>query len=190
MQQGRVNFTTLTDLPEGAPILTGLFSICNQPAVILFDSGSSHSFIASQYAARDSLPLLQTSRQYLISTPGGKVTSNQIARQVPLQLGSRLIPTDLITLNLQGIDVILGVNWMTQHHVVLDLSSRSVEIDSPTYGSALLYLPGHDCITPSAFAASETQLSAIPVVREYPDVFPEDLPGMPPDRAVEFVIEL
>jgi hypothetical protein len=190
VQQGRVNFTALTDLPEGAPILTGLFSICNQPAVVLFDSGSSHSFIASQYAARDSLPLLQTSQQYLISTPGGKVTSNQIARQVPLQMGSKLIPTDLITLSLQGIDVILGVNWMTQHHVVLDLSSRSVEIDSPTCGSALLYLPWHDCITLSAFAVSETQLSAIPVVREYPDVFPEDLPGMPPDRAVEFVIEL
>jgi hypothetical protein len=41
-----LNFTTLEELPEGAPIMTGIFSVFNQPALILFDSGASHSFIS------------------------------------------------------------------------------------------------------------------------------------------------
>jgi hypothetical protein len=44
VRQGKLNFTTLEELPEGAPIMTGTFSVFNQPTLILFDSGASHSF--------------------------------------------------------------------------------------------------------------------------------------------------
>jgi hypothetical protein len=40
VKQGKLNFTTLEELPEGAPIMTGTFSVFNQPALILFDSGA------------------------------------------------------------------------------------------------------------------------------------------------------
>jgi hypothetical protein len=43
VRQGKLNFTTLVELPEGAPIMTGIFSVFNQPALIPFDSGASHS---------------------------------------------------------------------------------------------------------------------------------------------------
>jgi hypothetical protein len=59
----------------------------------------------------------------MIFTLGGKITSNQMVRSVPIQLGSKVIKTDLILLNLEGIDVILGTNWMTEHRVLLDISS-------------------------------------------------------------------
>jgi hypothetical protein len=59
----------------------------------------------------------------MISTPGGKITSNQMVTSVPIQLGSKLIKTDLVLLNLEGIDVILGINWMIEHRVLLDISS-------------------------------------------------------------------
>jgi hypothetical protein len=48
VRQGKLNFTTLEELPEGAPIMTGTFSVFNQPALILFDSGASHSFISQK----------------------------------------------------------------------------------------------------------------------------------------------
>ena len=67
----------------------------------------------------------------MITTPGGKIVSNQILRLVPIQLGSKLIKTNLISLSLEGMDVILGMDWMTKHRVLLDISSRAVEIDSP-----------------------------------------------------------
>jgi hypothetical protein len=43
VRQGRVNLTTLSELPEGVPIMTGTFSINHQPMIILFDSGATHS---------------------------------------------------------------------------------------------------------------------------------------------------
>src|SRR5579859_2231050 len=98
VEQGRVNFTTLTELPEGVPIMTGRFSINNRPAVVLFDSGASHNFMSTRYAARNGFPFVHTSQPYLISTPGGKIGTNQVMRQVPLQLGSIVVPTDLLTL--------------------------------------------------------------------------------------------
>jgi hypothetical protein len=65
-----------------------------------------------------------------------------------------------------------------------------VEIDSPYQGTTTLYLSQRGCINSCAYAAEGIELEAIPIVCEYPDVFPDDLPGMPPDRDVEFIIEL
>jgi hypothetical protein len=87
-------------------------------------------------------------------------------------------------------DVILGMDRMTQHKVVLDISNRVVEINSPTIGHTTLYLPFKDGTDSCAYVTSISHLDEIPVVCEYPDVFPHELPGMPPDRDVEFVIEL
>ena len=51
VRQGRVNFTTLAELPEGAPVMSDTFSIHNKPTVILFDSGATHSFIRAKFGA-------------------------------------------------------------------------------------------------------------------------------------------
>jgi hypothetical protein len=87
-------------------------------------------------------------------------------------------------------DVILGMEWMNQHKVILDISDRVVEINSPTVGHTTLYLPFKDGTDSYAYVTIISPLDEIPVVCEYPDVFPDELPGMPPDRDVEFVIEL
>jgi hypothetical protein len=83
-------------------------------------------------------------------------------------------------------DVILGMDWMTQHKVVLDISDRVVEINSPTVGHTTLYLPFKDGTDSCAYVTIISPLEEIPVVCEYPDVFPDELPGMPSDRDVEF----
>ena len=118
----------------------------------------------------------------MISTLGGKIASNQIIRLVPIKLSSIVVNTDLILLPLEGLDVILGMNWMVQHGVVSYIPSRAVELNSPKYGATTLYLPFRECTNSCAFAMSESKLEEIPVVCEYADVFPDDLPGMPPDR--------
>jgi hypothetical protein len=126
----------------------------------------------------------------MISTPGGKTTSDQMIRSVPIQLGSKIIKTDLVLLNLEGIDVILGTNWMTEHRVLLDISSRVIEINSPYQGVITLYLPQQEYLYSCTYAITDIKVKDIPVVCEYPDVFPDDLPGVPPDRVIEFIIEL
>jgi hypothetical protein len=126
----------------------------------------------------------------MITTPGGRIASNQICRDVPIQMGSTLIRTALISLNLEGMDILLGMDWMTRHRVSLDTFSRIVEINSPEYGHIILHLPRQEYISSYVYAIEGIKLEDIPVVCEYPDVFPDGLPGMPPDRDVEFVIDL
>jgi hypothetical protein len=83
-----------------------------------------------------------------------------------------------MALNLEGIDVILGMDWLTQHQVISDIATRMVKIHSPTSVHTTLFLPKIECINPCSYAAVTIQLEHIPVVCEYPDVFPDDLPGM------------
>jgi hypothetical protein len=117
VRQGRINFTTLAELPDGAPVMSGTFYIHHQPVVTLFDSGATHSFISNNYGTRIGLDSCPTQGSYMISTLGGKIASDQMIRSVPIQLGSKVIKTDLVLLNLEGIDIILGTNWMTEHRV-------------------------------------------------------------------------
>jgi hypothetical protein len=109
--------------------------------IILFDSGATHSFISSKCGTKIGLNLYPTSGAYMIATPGGKISSNQIYRKVPIQLGSNLIKTDLLLLDLEGMDVLLGMDWMTRRRVSLDIFSRTVEMDSPDHEVTILYLP-------------------------------------------------
>jgi hypothetical protein len=74
--------------------------------------------------------------------------------------------------------------------VVLDVATRALEIRSPTFGDLALYLPSQDSIRSCAFAMIELPLKKIPVVCDYAYVFPNELPGMPPYRDIEFAIKL
>jgi hypothetical protein len=188
--QGKLNFSTMSDIPEGASVLTGTFSINDTPGKILFDSGATHSFISEKLIGKMGLKGSHANSTYKIITPGGQISSSTLSRGVCLGLGSKIFPTNLIAINLAGMDVILGMDWMTQHKVVLDISNRVVEINSPTVGHTTLYLPFKDGTDSCAYVTIISHLEEIPVVCEYPYVFPDELPGMPPDRDIEFVIEL
>jgi hypothetical protein len=190
VRQGKLNFTTLSDIPEGALVLTGTFSINDTPIKILFDSGATHSFISGSLVENLGLSGSHVKEAYTIVTPGGKISSHTVAFGVPLKLGSKTVQSNLIIIGLEGMDVILSMEWMTRHKVVLDISGRVVAINSPTTGHTTLYLPFKDGADPCAYVTITSHLEEVPVICEYPDVFPDEFPGMPPNRDVEFVIEL
>jgi hypothetical protein len=190
VRQGRVNLTTLSELPEGTPIMTGTFSINHYPVIVLFDTGATHSFISRKLGTKIGLDIYPINGIYVITTPGGSISSDHVCRGVPIQIGNTLIKSDLLLLDLKGMDVLLGMNWMTQYHVSIDIPSRIVEIGSPENKPTLLYLPQPQSFNSCTYATSGVKLEDIPVVCEYPDVFSDDLPGMPPDRDIEFIIEL
>jgi hypothetical protein len=73
---------------------------------------------------------------------------------------------------------------------VIDIAARAIEVHSPTCGETTLYLPDQGCTHSCAFVTIESPVERILVVCDYPDVFPDELPGMPPDRDIEFAIEL
>jgi hypothetical protein len=103
-----------------------------------------HSFISEKLLGKLGLMGSHTNSAYKIITPGGQISSSTLIRGVHLGLGSKIFPTNLIAISLEGMDVILGMDWLTQHKVVLDISDRVVEINSPTVGHTTLYLPFKD----------------------------------------------
>ena len=79
---------------------------------------------------------------------------------------------------------------MKEHGAIINTSSCIIQLNSPTYGSMDIHLSQREIPTTVIYHLEGKVLEVIPVVCEYPDVFPEDLPGMPPDRDIEFAIEL
>jgi hypothetical protein len=79
---------------------------------------------------------------------------------------------------------------MKMHKAVLDIAARLVYLNSPMYRKVTLHLPAISRIKASLHHVVERRLEDIHMVREFPDVFPDDLPGMPPERAIEFKIGL
>jgi hypothetical protein len=102
VHQGKLNFTTMSDIPEGASVLTGTFFINNTTVKILFDSGATHSFISENLLGKLGLKGMQTKLAYKITTPGGNISSHLVTFGVPLRLGRRVIQSNLITIKLEG----------------------------------------------------------------------------------------
>jgi hypothetical protein len=180
----------MEEIPTGEEMLACMFFLNERPIVILFDSGASHDFMSSACAKRAKLALVASGAPYVISTPGGRVDANRIAQKVSLELPGRVFNTNLIVLSGQGIDVILGMSWMKLYKAILDIAARLVHLNSPVYGKVILHLPAIARFKASLHHMVERKLEEIHVVREFPDVFPDDLPRMPPERAIEFKIEL
>jgi hypothetical protein len=186
----RVNYTTMEDIPKGEQVLTGTSSLNVHPTIILFDSRASHDFISKAYTQKHQLVIEHTLTPYLIHTPGGNIATKQLVMATPLSLVGRLFKTNLIVLEGQGIDVILGISWMKRYKAMLDIVARIVHLESPAHGSVVLKLKSPTSIAWTLHHTNVQNLEDILVACEFPDVFPEDLPGMPPDRDVEFTIEL
>jgi hypothetical protein len=78
VKQGRLNFTTLEELTKRAPVMADTFSVFNQPVLILFDSGASHSFISQKFSVKCQLPFYHTQVAFMVATSEGKITTNQL----------------------------------------------------------------------------------------------------------------
>jgi hypothetical protein len=190
LRVGHASFTTLEVISLGAEVLAGTFFLYKHPIIILFNSVPSHDFLSLACARKAGHTLCTTQVPYSNNSLRGRVDANQMAHKIPLDLARRVFLTALIILESQGIDVILGMNWMKMHRAVLDISSRLVHLDSPIYGEVSLQLPPIARLQASVYVVVAQSLVEIPLVQEYPDVFLDDLPGMPLDRVIEVKIEL
>ncbi|GJV64029.1 putative nucleotidyltransferase, ribonuclease H [Tanacetum coccineum] len=120
------------------------------------------------------------------------VEVDRIIRDCKLELGGSLFSINLIPLGHGSFDVIVGMDWLSQHKAVIICHEKVVEI--PVEDGRILRVHGERAvgITKALKSAKEDEpkLNDISVVREFEDVFPEDLSGLPPQRQVEFRIDL
>jgi hypothetical protein len=96
---------------------------------------------------------------------------------------------DLTVLPSNGIDVILGMDWITAHKGFISTSPQLVTLVHPD-GTRVTFEPMKSQDTPAVYSLHTKAISDVPVVCEYEDVFPEELPSLPLDRDVEFMINL
>jgi hypothetical protein len=187
---GRANYTTVEEIPTGEEVLAGTFFLNEHPVIILFNSRASHNFMSSTCAKKAKLSLVASGEPYVLSTPRGQVDANRIAQKAPLELSGRIFSTNLIILSGQGINIILGMSWMKLQKAVLDIAGQLIHLDSPVNGKVILHLPRISRIKASLHHVTELKFEDIYVIQEFSDVFPDDLSGMPHERAIEFKIEL
>jgi hypothetical protein len=186
-----VHHTTIDDIPEEEPMTADMFSINNHPIVVLFDFGPSHSFISQAFAKRHEQKLVELEYAYRISSAGADLSTNQIVQGATLNIADRQYKLNLIVMPGLVLDVIMGMNWINKIGVVIDIGSRTVSLKEPVgEGTFQVVLPRRIDLASTTCVIQATPLTEIPVVCECPDVFPDELPGLPPDGDIEFAIEL
>ncbi|RVW46074.1 Transposon Ty3-G Gag-Pol polyprotein [Vitis vinifera] len=179
--QGRVFAMTHRDAQATSDVVTGTLRIHTLFARVLIDPGSTHSFVSVSFAGLLGLPVASMDFDLIVATPvGDSVVASRMLRNCIVMIGYREMPVDLVLLDLQDFDVILGMDWLASYHASVDCFEKRVTFSIP--GQPKFSFEGKHVDRPC--------LEDIPIVREYPDVFPEDLPGLPPEREVEFTIDL
>jgi hypothetical protein len=171
---------------EAHDVVIGMFLINDTSAVVLFDSGASHSFIFAAYVGKHNLPLALLKCQMIVSSPGGDMPARQLCPKVNFKIRGVDFVASHIVLESKGIDVILGMDWLSKHKVLIDCAKKSIKLTTPE--GKEMELVTEPVVTAKGVAnrAKVNQLDAsqgseVPVVNEFPNVFPEELPGMPPD---------
>ncbi|GJX20577.1 putative reverse transcriptase domain-containing protein [Tanacetum coccineum] len=175
-----VNVNAVEALPD-PNVVMGTFSLNDHFATVLFDSGADFSFISTEFAPLLNVKSSIVNPGYVIEVAyGKKVEVDRIIRDCKLELRNSLF------------DVIVGMDWLSQNKAVLVCHENVVEI--LVKGSGILRVQGKRTLGAAKALMNakvdEPKLSDIYVVRDFVDVFPEDLSGLPPQRKVEFRIDL
>ena len=105
-----------------------MFPVNNIPAVILFDSGASHSFISRSFAAQNNFPCTILGKNMLVQTLGSLIRSNLVCRNLEVRINEISFPTSWILIESEKLDVILGMNWLTQYQVCINCATREVNL--------------------------------------------------------------
>ncbi|GJW93695.1 putative reverse transcriptase domain-containing protein, partial [Tanacetum coccineum] len=169
--------------PKGPNVVTGTFLLNNRYDFVLFDSGSDRSFVDTRFSSILDIDPVKIGASYEVELADGRVVStNTILKGCTLKLVNHVFEIDLMPIELGTFDVIIGMDWLVKHDAVIVYGEKVVRIP---YGNKMLIV-GSDKENKS----KEKRLEDMLVILDFPEVFPEELPGLPPPRKVEFRIDL
>ncbi|GJS09605.1 reverse transcriptase domain-containing protein [Tanacetum coccineum] len=167
-------------------VVNGTFLINNVYASVLFDTGADRSFVSHAFSKYIDIPPTTLDTNYSVELADGKsLTTNTILRGCTLNLQNHLFKIDLLPIELGSFDVIVRMDWMAEHRAEVVCYEKYIRVP---YGNDMLIVQGE-----RSGVKNESRLEVISSIRtqgDFPEVFPEDLPGLPPTRQVEFHIEL
>ncbi|XP_058756261.1 uncharacterized protein LOC131629497 [Vicia villosa] len=141
--------------------------------------------------------------EMVIDTPAnGLVTTSLVCLKCPLSMFNRDFVGDLIFLSLSGLDVILGTNWFESNYVHINCYNKSVRFSTPDEEKETEFLYARQlnelmkdespvfALMASLSIENQVSIDELPVVREFPEVFPDEIPDVPLEREVEYAIDL
>ncbi|GJX58580.1 putative reverse transcriptase domain-containing protein [Tanacetum coccineum] len=110
---------------------------------------------------------------------GKSISTNTVLRGCTLNLVNHLFEIDLMPIGLGTFDVIIGMDWLVEHDAVIVYARKYIERGCQLFLAQVIEKE-----------PAERSLKDVPVIPDFPEVFPDDLPGLPPPRQMEFRIEL
>src|SRR3954463_3298577 len=174
----------------------GTLLVNSIPATVLFDSRASHSFMSGAFAFCHGIPHQKMHTPLAVRTPGGQCHVDMVAPGLTVDIEGIEFFVSPHILKTSTIDLILGMDWIKSHDAALYCGTKSVQLCHPSSEivnhTALISQNAEARIYAlNVLNASPLEgIENVPVVRDFTDVFPEELPGIPPVREVEFVIDL
>jgi hypothetical protein len=211
--KGRAFQITAEEATEAPDVVTGTFTVNSVPVRVLFDSGADFSFVRMELVKRIGVPIVPLTKTIVIELANGLI--NCVTEHMPdwtLEIEGHDFPINLIPISTGEFDVVVGMDWLKPNKAQIICYNKTVLLVAPdgtqitVYGErkrsgihilsvakARKYVT-RGCPTFMAYVINslpkERQIDDLEVVRDFKDVFPEDLPGLPPERQVEFRIDL
>ncbi|XP_042051507.1 uncharacterized protein LOC121796792 [Salvia splendens] len=189
-------------------------TLLNVPIVILFDTGASHSFISTPCVDTLNLPTDVIEHKMRVSSPvGGLIDISRMCSNIKFSMGNlNLVAHNLHVMLMWSVDIILGMDWLAENYATIRCKERQIALQYPGTEPVIFHgismerrksiISTLQAITmmrkgcPSYLIylneeeKKDRKIKDVAIVREFPDVFPEKLPGLPPDRQLEFTIDL
>ncbi|GKE51019.1 putative reverse transcriptase domain-containing protein, partial [Tanacetum coccineum] len=218
--QGRAYALGGRDASPDSNVITGTFLLNNRYATILFDTGADRSFVSNTFNALINITPTTLENHYDIELADGKIIRvNTIIRGCTLNFMNHPFNIDLMPVPLGSFDIIIGMDWLTKYHGVIICDEKIVRVpfgremlifqgdgnnqrkesrlNIISCTKAQKYLSKgcdvflvHITTKEAKDKLEGKRLEDVPIVRDFPEVFPEDLSGIPPARQVEFQIDL
>ncbi|GJR55004.1 putative reverse transcriptase domain-containing protein [Tanacetum coccineum] len=201
-------------------VVTGTFLLNNRYTSVLFDTGADRSFVSTAFSSQIDITPTALDHYYDVKlADGGIISLNTILRGCTLNILNHPFNIDLMPIELGSFDAIIGMDWLVKYQAIIVCAKKIVRIpwgnitlivhgDGGNQGyEARLYIISYtktqeymlngcpvflaNVNTKETEDESEKKrLEDVPIVRDFPNVFPEDLLGLPPTRQVEFQIDL
>ena len=206
--QARVYVVTHQDADVALDVVTGIISILDHDAYTLVGLGATHSFSSRPFLDNFQIETQPLEGRMTVSLPAGDpLVSNRVVRDSRVLIGGQEFLANLVALDMRDFDVVLGMDWLSRHRATLDCYKKEVKLHRPgelevkfrgirreLSSSMISAMVAQRMLRNLAYVMETgkegTLVDEIPVVREFPYVFPDDIAGLPPEREVEFTIDL
>ncbi|GJX88277.1 putative reverse transcriptase domain-containing protein, partial [Tanacetum coccineum] len=166
-------------------VVASMFLLNNRYAYILFDTGTDRSFVSTAFSFQIDITPSTLDHYYDVELAGERIIGlNTILKGCTLNFLNHQFNINLMPVELGSFDAIIGMDWLAKYQAVIVCAEKKyMEKGFPIFLAHITAKEVED-------KSEKKRLEDVPIVQDFPEVFPEDLPGLPPTRQVEFQIDL